>query len=77
MSKTKRGAFNSSFTRGYNELKEVVDKVSEADIIMVKQLFRKLEDRFGQFESADDVVMQELVNQGVSQDAMDEEVDSR
>lgn len=72
MSKVKRGAIKRSFTRTYNELKEETDKGKDADEGVMKRKLRQLEDRFNQLDKADEIVIQEMVDQNVSQEAMDE-----
>ncbi len=77
MSKAKRGAIRSIFTRTFNELKDEVDKNDGSDLDILKRLLSRLEDRFQQLDRADDVVMQEMVVNEASQEDMDEEVEYR
>lgn len=77
ISKLKRGALRRSFTRTFNELKEELNKGTDADDINTKRLIRQLEDRFSQLEKADETIMQELIEQDIGEDEMNEEVDTR
>lgn len=76
MSKTQRGAIRRLFTRAYNELKDELNKEVNADVDIIKRLFSRLEDRFGQLVRVDDTITQELAEQDISEEDMNEEYDS-
>ncbi len=69
-----RGSVRRQFTRAYNELKAALDKEEEKSLI--EGLWKRLEDRFQQLARIDEDVMQEHRGQDLSQDDMDEEIDT-
>lgn len=77
MSKQKRGAIKRLFTITYNELQDELLKTNDADVEIIRRIFRRLEDRFSQLDKADEIVMGEMVMNDVPQSEMDDEIEAR